>query len=84
MSTAEETFRRGDLNACLGALQDEVRRHPDALRQRIFLAQVLMVLGQWERALTQLGVLKELDASTLPMVHSYAAAIQCERLRAGV
>lgn len=84
MSSAEESFRRGDLAGCLGSLQEEVRKHPNEVRPRIFLAQVLMVLGQWERALTQLGVLKELDASTLPMVHSYAAAIQCERLRAGV
>jgi len=84
MSTAEESFRRGDLSGCLAALQDDVRKRPDDVRQRIFLAQVLMVLGQWERALTQLGVLKELDATALPMVHSYAAAIQCERLRAGV
>src|SRR5581483_1021664 len=38
----------------------------------------------WDRALTQLGVLQELDASALPMVHSYGAAIQCERFRAGV
>jgi len=84
MATAEESFRRGDLAACLEALQGEVRRRPEDARQRIFLAQLLMVLGQWERALTQLGVLKELDASALPMVHSYAAAVQCERLRAGV
>jgi len=84
MASAEESFRRGDLGLCLEALQGEVRRRPDDPRQRIFLAQLLMVLGQWERALTQLGVLKELDAATVPMVHSYGAAIQCERLRAGV
>lgn len=84
MNTAEESFHRGDLAACLESLQGEVRRRPDDVRQRVFLAQVLMVLGQWERALTQLGVLKELDAGTLPMVHSYGTAIQCERLRAGV
>jgi type VI secretion system protein ImpE len=84
MSTAEESFRRGDLAACLESLQGEVRRRPDDARQRVFLAQVLMVLGQWERALTQLGVIKELDAGALPMVTSYGAAIQCERVRLGV
>jgi type VI secretion system protein ImpE len=68
----------------LSLLQAEVRRRPEEVRQRVFLVQVLMVLGDWERALTQLGVLKELDASSLPMVHSYGAAIQCERLRAAV
>jgi type VI secretion system protein ImpE len=84
MATAEESFRQGDLSACLTLLQAEVRRRPEDVRQRVFLVQVLMVLGEWERALTQLGVLKELDASALPMVHSYGAAIQCERLRAAV
>jgi len=84
MATAEESFRRGDLAACLAALQADVRRRPEDVRQRVFLVQVLMVLGEWERALTQLGVLKELDATALPMVHSYGATIQCERLRAAV
>ena len=84
MATAEDSFRQGDLADCLQALQAEVRRRPDDGPQRVFLVQVLMLLGQWERALTQLGVLQELDASALPMVHSYGAAIQCERLRAGV
>src|ERR1700736_6803369 len=84
MANAEECFRQGDLSACLTLLQAEVRRRPEDVRQRLFLVQVLMVLGEWERALTQLGVLKELDAAALPMVHSYGAAIQCERLRAAV
>ncbi|MGO9992905.1 MAG: type VI secretion system accessory protein TagJ [Steroidobacteraceae bacterium] len=84
MASAEESFRQGDLAACLTSLQADVRRRPEDVRQRVFLVQVLMVLGEWERALTQLGVLKELDTSALPMVHSYGAAIQCERLRAAV
>jgi type VI secretion system protein ImpE len=84
MATAEESFRQGDLGSCLTLLQAEVRRRPEDVRQRVFLVQLLMVLGEWERALTQLGVLKELDASALPMVTSYGTAIQCERLRAAV
>lgn len=84
MGNAEDSFRQGDLGACLAQLQADVRRHPDQSRLRIFLVQVLMVRGEWDRALTQLGVLKELDAEALPMVHSYSAAIQCERLRAAV
>jgi len=84
MASAEENFRLGDLTACLAQLQTDVRARPENVRLRVFLVQVLMVLGQWERALNQLGVLKELDASALPMVHSYSAAIQCERLRAAV
>src|SRR6266403_6068169 len=84
MGNAEESFRQGDLGACLRLLQADVRRRPEDARLRVFLVQVLMVLGEWERALNQLGVLKELDAAALPMVHSYGAAIQCDRLRAAV
>lgn len=84
MSTAQELFRAGQLAACLAELQAEVRRRPDDAKLRVFLAQLLMVSGDWERALNQLAVVGELDASALPMKHTYTAAIQCERLRAAV
>ena len=81
---AEDCFRRGDLPGCLQALQAAVRSSPADASLRIFLAQVLMVLGDWDRALNQLKVIGELDSSALPMVHAYSAAIQCERLRGEV
>ena len=43
-----------------------------------------MVRGEWERSLTQLGVMSELDALTLPTAHLYRSAIQTEPLRAAV
>jgi type VI secretion system protein ImpE len=43
-----------------------------------------MVQGDWERAATQLSVLGEMDAGSLPMVHAYRSAMQCERLRLSV
>jgi type VI secretion system protein ImpE len=43
-----------------------------------------MVLGDWDRALTQLKVVAELDASTIPMTRAYSTAIQCEQLRTSV
>jgi type VI secretion system protein ImpE len=61
-----------------------VRRQPADGKLRVFLAQLLMVSGDWERAVTQLSVAAELDAGALPMLHAYSAAIQCERLRADV
>jgi type VI secretion system protein ImpE len=81
MSTAETLFRGGQVAASLTALQNEVRQRPADGKLRIFLAQLLMVTGDWDRALNQLTVLGELDAGALPMVHSYRAAIGCERLR---
>jgi len=84
MSTADELFRAGDLQGCLDELQAEVRRRPADPKLRTFLAQLLMVTGDWDRALNQLSVTAEMDASALPMKHTYTAAIQCERLRAAV
>jgi type VI secretion system protein ImpE len=81
LSAAEEKLRAGELSACLTELQGEVRRNPAESRPRIFLAQLLMVLGEWDRALTQLNVIAEMEAGAIPMTRTYTAAIQCERLR---
>ena len=84
MTAAEEHFRAGQLGPCLDTLQGEVRRNPADPKARVFLAQLLMIMGRWERAATQLSVLAEMDAQALPMVHAYRAAMQCERVRAAV
>ncbi len=79
--SAQELVRQGDLPGALAALQDAVRKDSANPRLRIFLFQLLAVLGQWNRALTQLNVAGELDAGALPMVQTYREAIQCEALR---
>ncbi len=84
LSAAEEKLRAGDLPACLLDLQADVRRNPADPKPRIFLAQLLMVLGDWDRALTQLKVIAEMDAGAIPMTRAYAAAIQCEQLRTSI
>jgi type VI secretion system protein ImpE len=84
MTAAEDRFRSGDLRGCLTELQNEVRARPADAKLRTFLAQLLILTGEWDRALNQLQVAGELDAAALPMKHTYTAAIQCECLRAGV
>jgi type VI secretion system protein ImpE len=84
MSAAETLFRAGNLAGSLEQLQKDVRQQPADSRLRVFLAQLLMIEGDWQRALNQLGVAGELDAGALPMLHAYRAAIQCEQVRAGV
>lgn len=81
---AQELIGQGRLHDALAALQDNVRKEPGNARYRTFLFQLLCVLGQWQRALTQLNVVAELDAGALPMVQTYREAIQCEVLRADV
>src|SRR6201991_95579 len=84
MSKAEDSFRAGRLAASLEELQAEVRQKPADAKLRIFLAQLLMMVGQWDRAVTQLKVIGDMDASALPMARAYRAAIDCELLRAQV
>ena len=81
---AEQLIKNGKLTEALSALQDEVRKNPSNSSYRVFLFQLLSVMGQWGRALTQLSVAGELDATTLPMVQTYCEAIQCEALRADI
>ena len=78
---AEQALQEGDTERALKLLQDQIRSAPANPKLRVFLFQLLTVLGQWERALNQLTVAGELDASTLAMVQTYREAIQCERLR---
>jgi len=81
---AEEALKLGDLDAVLADLTGRVRADPANARLRVFLFQLLAVLGQWGRALTQLNVAGELDAANLAMVCTYREALSCEALRAEV
>jgi len=81
---AEEAWREGDLAEAMVSLQDQIRKNPSEPKHRTFLFQLLALLGQWDRALNQLRVAGELDASTLAMVQTYREALQCEVFRADV
>ena len=81
---AEDCFREGNLGGALEELQKLIRNHPENSGYRVFLFQLLAILGQWKRALSQLDVLDNLEQSTWPMVHIYREAIRCEILRADV
>lgn len=65
----------------LDELQQKVRSDPSNAKYRVFLFQLLAVLGQWDRALNQLTVSGELDPGALAMVQTYREAIRCEMLR---
>lgn len=79
--SAEELLKEGDLSGALDELQGRVRADPGNDRHRVFLFQLLAVLGQWERAVTQLKVIGGVNASALPMAQTYREAIRCEVLR---
>ena len=84
LDAAERAVRDGDLDLALSTLQEQIRKAPERADLRVFLFQLLCVQGQWGRALTQLDVAAEMDASTLAMAQMYREAIRCEQLRADV
>src|SRR5262245_32286816 len=84
LDAAERAVREGDLDTAVIGLQEQVRKDPSNANLRVFLFQLLAVMGNWDRAQTQLSVAGELDAKTLAMVQMYREAIVCERLRADV
>jgi len=78
---AEELLRAGDPDAALKALQGAVRSDASNANLRIFLFQLLCVLGDWNRAIAQLKVSAEMDPAATPMAQTYREAIICEVYR---
>jgi type VI secretion system protein ImpE len=81
---AERCLRDGDPVGALAQLQEAVRKKSADPKLRIFLFQLLSVMGQWERALNQLNVAAGLDPAALAMAQIYREALHCEVLRAQV
>ena len=80
----QELLRSGDPVQALQLLQNQVRENPGDPKLRVFLFQLLCVLGQWQRASAQLELCGQLDAGTLAMVSTYREALRCEALRMAV
>src|SRR3954466_2996514 len=78
---AARTLKEGDPRAALARLQEDVRARPSDAKLRVFLFQLLCILGQWDRALNQLKVASELDPIALPMAQMYGDAVRCELIR---
>lgn len=78
---AEQLIREGKIAEALAALQDAARSDPANVEYRAFLYQLLCVMGQWDRALTQINVVGDMKPKDLIMVEFYRNAIRCEVLR---
>lgn len=79
--TPESMLKEGRLDEALQGLTQQVRGNPADAKARVFLFQLLAVLGQWERARNQLTVSGELDPLNLLMVEAYGRALAGEQER---
>jgi type VI secretion system protein ImpE len=83
-NTPENLLKEGRLDEALQTLTAQVRSNPADAKRRVFMFQLLSLLGQWERAQNQLKVAGELDPLNALMVGAYSVALSGERERAEV
>lgn len=84
MPSPDELIRTGDLAAARAALIDEVRAKPDNRPARMFLSQVLLVLGEWDKALTHMKAIANLSPEAMTLFAAYDRAIAAEKSREAV
>jgi type VI secretion system protein ImpE len=77
-------LREGRVEAALDKLQQSVRNDPSNAGLRMYLFQLLAVLGRWDRALNQLNVASGIDSKHLLAAQVCRPALQCEALRGAV
>ena len=80
----EEYLRQGSVQEALQAAQAQVRDKPADAGPRAVLFQLLAVAGEWERALTQLQVLVDLDPKAMIMVRLYKPVLEAEASRQNI
>lgn len=81
---SHDLARAGRLSEALSQLQDEVRALPGDEKLRVFLFQLLCLLGHWDRALTQLSVLSGMSADAAMLARIFEPIIRCEVLRSDI
>ena len=81
---AIELIKQGKPDEALTALENDVRKAPGDAKLRVFLFQLLAVLGKWDRATTQLEVVAEMNPAALLMAQACRQAILSEQFRGEV
>ena len=82
--TPEEYIKAGQVDEALTGLQDAVRKAPADPKLRRFLFQLHCIMGRWEKALTQLQVLADMDIESKLLAEIFRPVLGCETLRLDV
>ncbi len=81
MADADDLLRAGDLDGARQALIDRVKRAPDDQPSRMFLFQLLCVLGEWDKAKAQLRLLAQMSPEAQMLSVAYNMALEAEAQR---
>ncbi len=79
--TAHDFYQAGRLREAVTAALDDVKRHPADVGKRGFLAELLCLSGDWERADRQLDAAGEPDPETLVEITQFRHLIHAEIAR---
>ncbi|HEX5280058.1 MAG TPA: type VI secretion system accessory protein TagJ [Micropepsaceae bacterium] len=84
MDQIDGLLNSGDLEGTRAALVERVRTSPDDQRARMFLLQVMLVLGEWDKARAQLRTLAQLspEAQMLAVVYDQTIGAEVKRAKA--
>ncbi len=81
---ADDLLHAGDLDGARAALVEAVRRQPGDARLRLYLFSLLAIVGEWDKARTQLKTLAQLSPEAQMLSVVYGQAIDAEAERAAV
>jgi len=81
MATAKELLDAGKLQAAIEELTGRVKASPSDMRQRIFLFEMLLFAGDWDRAERQVDVIAHQSLESGLGVQVYRNNIKAERDR---
>ncbi len=76
-----QAFKAGNLTAARELLQNKIRASAADVRLRLSLLQLLCVLGEWDRARTQLEVVESLGGEDKSWINLLGPALMGESLR---
>lgn len=80
----EKHIEAGNLEAALEELQKAILSQPGRADLRLYLFQLLSILGDWKQALTQLNAVAVLNQDAMFLVRIYRQLLKCEAIRAEV
>lgn len=79
--TPQELYRTGKLREAITALGDELRKNPLDTKRRTFLFELLLFVGEYDRAEKQLEVLAGAGRDAAAGTLLYRSALHAERTR---
>jgi type VI secretion system protein ImpE len=80
-SGSDTLLRSGDLEGARAALIETVKRQPTDQSARMFLWQLMVVSGEWDKALVQLRSLSQMSGEAQMLATVYNQAIAAEKTR---